>query len=202
MIINMDTKKSRKKAHNEQVRARILAAAGLAFRAHGYDGVGLNDLMAGAGLTRGAFYAHFKSKEALFVEVMRAQHPILRKLQDRTGDADALWQGLTDIFTSYLKFEHREEIWRGCSIAMLTHDVARSSVEARQAYERVIGLIEAEVIRGQGIPAGDPPVTAAVTLAFGAVAQAKAAESTIRQQSVLAAAATVFFALLTEARAR
>ena len=200
MMINIDKKNSRKRVHNEQVRARIVLAAGKAFRAHGYDGVGLNDLMAGAGLTRGAFYAHFQSKEALFVAVMRDQHPILRKLQDRTGTAEELWAGLQDIFASYLKFEHREEIWQGCSIAMLIHDVGRLSEDARQAYEHVIGLIEAEVIRGQGISVGNASITAAVTLAFGAVAQAKAARSEPRQRAVLDAAVITFFALLNQAR--
>lgn len=204
MSNDMNTETSRKSAHNAKVRARILQAAGKLFRAHGYDGVGLNDLMRAAGLTRGAFYAHFPSKAALFTAVMQDAHPILRKLQERTGhgekEGDALWTQMREIFAAYLKFEHREEIWAGCSMAMLTHDVGRASAEAKAAQDQVLGLMEAEVIRGQGIATGDPRVSSALFLAFASVAQAKAAGSSARQFKILQDGAQIVFHLLEEAR--
>ena len=200
MIVDMDTKISRKQAHNTRIRAQIVTAAGRLFRVHGYDGVGLNELMAGAGLTRGAFYAHFASKQALFVAVMQAEHPILRKLQERQGNPAQLWQQMHQIFASYLAFENRAEIWAGCSIAMLTHDVGRSSPQARAAYDDIMAMIEAEVIRDQPIAAGHPNITAAVSLAFGAVAQSHASHSPDRQAALLASAHATFCTLLDQAR--
>src|SRR5207248_9343903 len=49
----------------EQTRERILRAAARAIRKHGYEGVGVADVMKEAGLTHGGFYAHFASRDAL-----------------------------------------------------------------------------------------------------------------------------------------
>src|SRR2546427_4760306 len=49
----------------EETRERILRAAARAIRKHGYEGVGVADVMKEAGLTHGGFYAHFKSRDAL-----------------------------------------------------------------------------------------------------------------------------------------
>jgi AcrR family transcriptional regulator len=54
-------------------RQHILAVATEAFLAHGYAGTSLSDLISAAGITKGAFYHHFPSKEALAVEVVRAR---------------------------------------------------------------------------------------------------------------------------------
>ena len=54
----------------EKTRARILGAAGKAFRREGYHGAGVDKVMAEAGLTAGGFYAHFDSKQALLAEAI------------------------------------------------------------------------------------------------------------------------------------
>lgn len=192
---------SRKKKHNQEVRARVIAAAGMEFRRHGYDGVGINALMEAAGLTRGAFYAHFQSKESLFAAVMESEHPLLRKLQARTGQGEeALWSGLKRVMGYYLDFNNRQEIWAACSLATLHRDVARAGPTTKAAYEAVLNAIEIEVIRGLNIRPGHPSVTSAVTLAIGAVAQAQANLSTDRQRAILTAAEEMFFHMMDAAR--
>ena len=52
----------------EQTRERILRAAARAIRKHGYEGVGVADVMKEAGLTHGGFYAHFASRDALLAQ--------------------------------------------------------------------------------------------------------------------------------------
>jgi AcrR family transcriptional regulator len=54
-------------------RQHILTVATEEFLAHGYTGTSLSDLIRAAGITKGAFYHHFPSKEALAVEVVRAR---------------------------------------------------------------------------------------------------------------------------------
>src|SRR5262249_17331392 len=51
--------------HKERTRARVLTEAAAAFRSKGVERVGVAEVMAGAGLTHGGFYAHFKSKDEL-----------------------------------------------------------------------------------------------------------------------------------------
>lgn len=53
----------------EVTRRHILSTAALAFAENGYNGVSLNDIVRDTGLTKGAFYFHFPSKEALAMEV-------------------------------------------------------------------------------------------------------------------------------------
>src|SRR2546429_7012839 len=59
----MTTVKARSK--KEGTRERILRAGARAIRKHGYEGVGVANVMKEAGLTHGGFYAHFESRDAL-----------------------------------------------------------------------------------------------------------------------------------------
>ncbi len=54
--------------HKQKTRQRIVEAARVMFNRHGYDQVSIDEIMAEAQLTRGGFYAHFRSKEELFAE--------------------------------------------------------------------------------------------------------------------------------------
>ena len=60
------------KRHTAETRERILESAAGLFRSAGYEAASIDDIMAGAGLTRGGFYLHFKSKEELFAEMSAA----------------------------------------------------------------------------------------------------------------------------------
>ena len=52
-------------------RERVLEVAGRLFREHGFDGVGIDAVMAEAGLTHGGFYKSFRSKDDLIAEACR-----------------------------------------------------------------------------------------------------------------------------------
>jgi TetR/AcrR family transcriptional repressor of nem operon len=58
--------------HKAATRSRILTAARQVFALKGFDATSINDVMQASGMTRGAFYAHFESKAALYREVMDA----------------------------------------------------------------------------------------------------------------------------------
>ncbi|MEM9010808.1 MAG: TetR family transcriptional regulator [Pseudomonadota bacterium] len=187
--------------NKEKVRQRILAGAATLFRERGYDGVNLDQLMTAAGLTRGAFYAHFRSKQALFAEVIRHQHPLLAMLEARAGrDAATLWRELREILDAYLDPTNLAEVYRGCTVASLTGDAARAAPEVRQAYGAAWAEIVAEMARGQAGPA-PAPLRAALTLASGAVNTAASCAEPQMQAEVLSAARAAVAALLAEARA-
>ena len=73
------------KENKQKIGARIRASAAVVMRKSGYSAVNIDAIMQGAGLTRGAFYAHFKSKSDLFQAVIRHEHPILEMLKARDG---------------------------------------------------------------------------------------------------------------------
>ena len=114
-------------------RERILTVAGSLFRRNGFDGVGIADIMAGAGLTHGGFYRHFESKEDLMMQVsaraLAGSAQLWERIVSEKGD-----DSLEAIVTRYLsdaQFEHRE---RGCVLSTLGADAARQPLSIRSAF--------------------------------------------------------------------
>jgi AcrR family transcriptional regulator len=112
---------------------RIVAAASRAIRRSGYAGTGVADIMKEAGLTHGAFYAHFMSRDAMLAEA--ADHAgsetiaKVRKLADATPPEHAL----DTLIRSYLSPQHLKNIDSGCPMAALGSEMPRQSPEVRRA---------------------------------------------------------------------
>src|SRR5262244_3831733 len=100
-----------------RTRAEILQHAARLFRLRGYDGTNIDDIMLAAGLTRGAFYAHFASKGDLFAEIVGASSSLLTRL--RAGEAAA-------VLKSYLDKAELAATAQSCTLAALAGDVARA----------------------------------------------------------------------------
>src|SRR4029434_1177331 len=99
------------KDHKQATRRRILEAAGRRFKQDGIDGAGLATLMSDAGLTNGAFYAHFSSKEDLVANVLAEQ----LRAQHQSFDAQPSDRaGLEAFVRAYLSPEHRDQFADGC----------------------------------------------------------------------------------------
>ncbi|MCB2134840.1 MAG: TetR/AcrR family transcriptional regulator [Rhodobacteraceae bacterium] len=186
-------------ANKAKIRDRIIAGAAELFRKHGYDAVNLDRIMQRSDLTRGAFYAHFRSKSYLFEQVIRHEHPLLRMLAARSGtSAQDLRAEMEAIFATYLAPEHLEEVFAGCTAAALTAETARAPEPARRAYEAAWAAIVEEMARGQ-IMADAGALRAALILATGAVMTARAMADPVLRQSALEGAAAGFVALLRQA---
>ena len=156
---------NRKQKHNAKVRARILAAAGETFRTKGYEGAGIDALMAEAGLTRGAFYAHFMSKEALFVEVLSEDDPLLEKLKSREGRTPLeMWREMNDIFNEYLDPSRKRRPAKDLNLVAFSHDASRVSDAARMAYQAAFDGLLREMTRGLPIPDNDARVYSALSM--------------------------------------
>src|ERR1700748_449872 len=109
-----------------ETRRRILDAAGMLFREHGIDGVGVDAVMRQAGLTHGGFYLHFASKDALAAEVAQSLLEQAADIWDqlsRTPDRDS---GLRRIVSSYLSPAKVASV-ACCPLTTLGPDVARRS---------------------------------------------------------------------------
>jgi TetR/AcrR family transcriptional repressor of nem operon len=125
-------------------RSNILAAAGRLFRRHGYDGVGIDTIMAEAGLTRGTFYAHFASKADLFAAVVADNWGLCRQMAERPGDLADRRGATRKILDDYLNPAHLPEVAAGCTLAALAGEAPRAEPAARHAYtEQVRGLLSA-----------------------------------------------------------
>jgi TetR/AcrR family transcriptional regulator, transcriptional repressor for nem operon len=128
------------KEHKQATRQRIIEAAGRRLKRDGIDGSGIATLMADAGLTNGAFYAHFASKGDL---VARALVEQLREQGDRFSALPPGREGLERLVRAYLSVEHRDDPEGGCPSAALLDEIGRSSDETRRAYsEGLLVVIE------------------------------------------------------------
>ncbi|WP_028063905.1 TetR/AcrR family transcriptional regulator [Solirubrobacter soli] len=119
------------KDQKQATRQRIVEAAGRRFKKDGIDGAGVAAVMSDAGLTNGAFYAHFASKEDLVANVLADQ---LRG-QRQNLDAEAADRaGLEAFIRAYLSPEHRDQTADGCPSAALLDEIVRRSVATRQVF--------------------------------------------------------------------
>jgi TetR/AcrR family transcriptional repressor of nem operon len=128
------------KGHKQATRQRIVEAAGRRFKQDGIDGAGVATLMSDAGLTNGAFYAHFESKDDLVANVLADQLRAQRHSFD-TEPTDRA--GLEAFIRSYLSPQHRDQRADGCPSAALLDEIARRPDPTRQIFtDELTGVID------------------------------------------------------------
>jgi TetR/AcrR family transcriptional regulator, transcriptional repressor for nem operon len=110
------------KDQKQATRQRILEAAGRRLKQDGIDGAGVAAVMSDAGLTNGAFYAHFASKEVLVANILADQ---LRAQRHRLDAEPADRAALETFIRSYLSPQHRDQAADGCPAAALLDEIAR-----------------------------------------------------------------------------
>lgn len=175
--------------HKARTRERILAEARRLFRARGYDGVSLDAVMAAAGLTRGGFYKHFRSKADLFACATQSEADFVTRMKAREGTSRrALSEGALEVVRGYLHPDNRERVGRGCDMASLSVDVARASKRARRNHTANVRALVAEFERGLPAPASpDPRALVAVALCVGGLTVARALEDEALAEALLEA---------------
>ena len=105
-------------------RERIVATAARLFREKGFDGVGVDAIMQGVGLTHGGFYRHFRSKDDLAAEAVAYGLAA-------SAEKQAPLASLNELVAAYLSPAHRNNRGGGCVMAALGGDVARQGVAVR-----------------------------------------------------------------------
>jgi len=137
------------KGHKETTRRHILDVASAQFRENGVAAVGLAGIMTEAGLTNGAFYTHFESKEDLVRAVLldtltRREEKHRANLQNKVG--------LEATIRDYLSARHRDGAGTGCPTAALVAEVARHPKKTRDAFTEkisdIIPLMAAQMPKG------------------------------------------------------
>lgn len=120
-------------------RQTVINVASRLFRERGFDGIGVKDLMESAGLTQGAFYKQFASKEDLAAQ---ASGRALESATERWSEAIAATpeDPLGAVIAFYLSMGHRDEKMDGCPVAALGSDAARQSSEVKASFEAGIKM--------------------------------------------------------------
>jgi TetR/AcrR family transcriptional repressor of nem operon len=127
-----------KAAAKEASHERILAVAARAIRKTGYDGTGVAEIMKQAGLTHGAFYAHFASREAMLAEAASRACAESATLAAEVVASAPPEQALAAMLRTYLSRQHLEHAELGCPLAALGSETPRQAPEVRRVTTRHI----------------------------------------------------------------
>ncbi|MBG0844466.1 TetR/AcrR family transcriptional regulator [Pseudomonas chengduensis] len=130
------------KAQVEANRAHIVETACTLFRERGYDGIGVAELMATAGLTHGGFYRHFSSKAELMSEAAACG---VAKTRSLMGGVD-----MADFISHYLSREHRDDRSGGCTLAALSGDAARQPDAIKATFATGLENMLADLLAAGG----------------------------------------------------
>jgi AcrR family transcriptional regulator len=129
--------------HSVEVKGKIVQSARRLFNRHGFDNVSLDQIMSGAGLTRGGFYNYFQSKSDLYTEVLGCffTDPEWKSCWDGVEvDLSSVDVG-PQVVRAYLSRQHFEDVENSCPMVALPSDVTRSSDEAKCAFETVFSAM-------------------------------------------------------------
>jgi TetR/AcrR family transcriptional repressor of nem operon len=177
--------------HKEQSRDRVVAEAAKAIREQGPHGISVAGVMGAAGLTHGAFYAHFPSRDALLAAGVE------RMFQDSRGRLEASQAETTDAkaaLNSYIRFylsrSHRDARSSGCPLPFLSAEAPRLTGETRERFaagvqgltERIAGLLDE-----MGQPEPRQLATSVLSEMVGAVSLARAEPDAARSDAILVA---------------
>jgi TetR/AcrR family transcriptional repressor of nem operon len=169
-------------------RRRIVDTASRMFRENGFDGVGVDAIMKGAGLTHGGFYGHFRSKDDLAAEA------VTRALE-RGTERQSRFTDLRGLVSDYLSERHRANPADGCAIAALCGEMARQGEGMRRG---VTAHVRAQLDRFSHLLKGGTAASrrkrAIATLAgiIGALTLARAVEDPALSDEILTAARDAF----------
>jgi len=125
-------------------RAALVQAAGRLFRERGIDGVGVAEISKKAGLTHGALYAQFPSKEALAAEAFTSS--LKPGFEQVTANPDGRPATLADLLDNYLSFDHRDNLATSCPMSASASEIGRQdkvvSERFTEGFEQLVALME------------------------------------------------------------
>ena len=166
--------------HRDEIKGKIIHSARRLFNRSGFDNVSVDQIMAGAGLTRGGFYSYFESKSDLYAEVLSCffTDPEWKNCWEGVEVDLRSTQPGPQVVRAYLSRQHFEDVEDSCPMVALPEDVTRSSARTKSAFETVfkalVGVLERSLAWGG--PDRHKTAQAMATLCVGGMVVARAIE--------------------------
>jgi AcrR family transcriptional regulator len=172
-----------------QTLQRITEAAARSFRKGGFGGIGVDGLAKAAGVTSGAFYVHYASKNEAFCAAIAQGMAELKAgvLDSQARWGEAWWQAFVQF---YLGTKRQCDLSESCSLQSLSPEVARSTPEAREAFEAGLREVATAILAGPRsakAPRDLDAACAALAALVGAVTLARAVSSPALADEIAAA---------------
>jgi TetR/AcrR family transcriptional regulator, transcriptional repressor for nem operon len=124
--------------HREQVRQRIIQSALQLFNRHGFNAASIDDIMAGAGMTRGGFYSYFQSKSELYAEAISC---FVSEKLEHIATADKASDRAAHLLRDYLSSKHVDEADASYPLIGLPNDVSGTDQSVREAQESALRMM-------------------------------------------------------------
>ncbi|MGF6770588.1 TetR/AcrR family transcriptional repressor of nem operon [Paraburkholderia sp. GAS199] len=173
-------------AEKARSRERILDAAASQISETGFGSVAVAELMQSAGLTKGAFYAHFDSREAMIAE---ASVRAMQRGQARLTElfAKDVQPSLADILDVWLDPMHIQNPSSGCGICTLAGEARHAGPEVQKVIAEQFNRNVEQIARALGSgPSATARATAVLTAIVGAVNMARAVGDPALARDILA----------------
>jgi TetR/AcrR family transcriptional repressor of nem operon len=134
-----------KEEQKERSHGSILESAGRLLRERGISGARVADVMKGAGLTVGGFYAHFASKGELIDEVLRRAATGMRERLFARLDEKPAADRAEVVLKRYLSPAHRDDTERGCPLPAVVGEVGTAAPEHRDVLGAQVDAMASEL---------------------------------------------------------
>ncbi|AIG05821.1 TetR family transcriptional regulator [Pseudomonas fluorescens] len=132
-------------SHKQQTRDKLLQSSAALAKKEGFASVGVDGLMKAIGLSGGAFYSHFSSKDALFSSIV--EHELSQSLERLGEGAVQSRERLARCLKIYLSMAHVEQVQDGCALPSMGAEIARADIAVRQQAQEWICRLQANWAR-------------------------------------------------------
>ncbi len=176
-------------AQKAESRQRVLDVAARQIRENGIEALGVADCMRSAGLTHGAFYGHFASRDALIAAALEhaltlGKGRVMARANDAAAHAKTPLQSITD---AYLSETHVDNPGSGCALCALAGDAGHATAELKALYTTHLRQLAAQITRAS--ESADEAVGLGIAATIvGAITLARAVDDRELAQSILAGA--------------
>jgi len=166
--------------HKQEMREKLLESSSAIAKKGGFSTTGVDALMAAVGLTGGAFYGHFPSKDALFAAIVTRE--LERSVHMLAGDENSPADHVARCLRHYLSNAHAEQPESGCALPALGAEIARAGPAVRAQVEIALKALQG----GWRDRLGDADAAwALIAQCVGAIVLARAVESEATRREIL-----------------
>lgn len=173
-------------AQKAESKRRVLEVASRQIRENGIEALGVADCMRSAGLTHGAFYGHFASRDALIVEALEhALGQSEKRMASRTPDEDSARTPLGAIAEPFLSEVHAKNPGNGCALCALAGEARHANDEVRALLTRYVQQLASRIAKAVGHE-GETAGLGIVATIVGAITLARTVDDDDLAKSILA----------------
>jgi TetR/AcrR family transcriptional regulator, transcriptional repressor for nem operon len=174
-------------AQKAESKRRVLEVASRQIREKGIEALGVADCMRSAGLTHGAFYGHFASRDALILEALEhALNQSEKRMAATAPDAQNEAQTpLAAISEAFLSESHANNPGKGCALCALAGEARHASADVRALLKSYVQQLASRIAKAMGKDSEEAGLGIVATI-VGAITLARTVGDDALAKSILA----------------